>query len=60
MAGSSIMTCWKSCRGSASVVMWSASTLVEVAPAYDQTESTQILAAQLLLNFIGFIFHNRK
>ncbi len=30
--------------------------LVEVAPAYDPTESTQILAAQLLLNFIGFIF----
>ncbi|WP_425046080.1 agmatinase [Primorskyibacter sp. S87] len=34
--------------------------LVEVAPAYDPTESTQILAAQLLLNFVGFIFHNRK
>ncbi len=34
--------------------------LVEVAPAYDPTDSTQILAAQLLLNFIGFIFHNRK
>jgi len=33
--------------------------LVEVAPAYDPTESTQILAAQLLLNFLGFIFHNR-
>lgn len=33
--------------------------LVEVAPAYDPTESTQILAAQLLLNFIGFIFHER-
>lgn len=33
--------------------------LVEVAPAYDPTESTQILAAQILLNFIGFIFHNR-
>lgn len=33
--------------------------LVEVAPAYDPSESTQILAAQLLLNFIGFIFHNR-
>ena len=31
--------------------------LVEVAPAYDPTESTQILAAQLLLNFLGFIFH---
>ncbi|HAJ83926.1 MAG TPA: agmatinase [Rhodobacteraceae bacterium] len=34
--------------------------LVEVAPAYDPTDSTQILAAQLLLNFIGFIFHNQK
>ena len=34
--------------------------LVEVAPAYDQSESTQILAAQLLLNFIGFVFHARK
>ncbi len=33
--------------------------LVEVAPAYDPTESTQILAAQLLLNFLGFIFHDR-
>ncbi len=34
--------------------------LVEVAPAYDPTESTQIFAAQVLLNFIGFIFHNRR
>ncbi|MEM9580097.1 MAG: agmatinase [Pseudomonadota bacterium] len=34
--------------------------LVEVAPAYDPTESTQILAAQLLLNFLGFIFHSRS
>lgn len=34
--------------------------LVEVAPAYDPSESTQILAAQLLLNFIGFIFHARN
>lgn len=33
--------------------------LVEVAPAYDPTESTQILAAQLLMNFIGFVFHER-
>ena len=33
--------------------------LVEVAPDYDPTGSTQILAAQLLLNFIGFIFHNQ-
>ncbi len=33
--------------------------LVEVAPNYDPTESTQILAAQVLLNFIGFIFQER-
>ena len=33
--------------------------LVEVAPDYDPTGSTQILAAQLLMNFIGFIFHAR-
>ncbi|MDH3666793.1 MAG: agmatinase [Paracoccaceae bacterium] len=32
--------------------------LVEVAPDYDPSGSTQILAAQLLLNFLGFIFHN--
>ena len=31
--------------------------LVEVAPAYDPTDSTSILAAQLLLNTLGFIFH---
>ncbi len=34
--------------------------LVEVAPVYDPTESTQILAAQLLLNVLGFIFHARS
>jgi agmatinase len=34
--------------------------LVEVAPAYDPSESTQILAAQLLLNLLGFIFHARS
>jgi len=33
--------------------------LVEVAPDYDQTGSTSILAAQILLNFLGFIFHAR-
>lgn len=33
--------------------------LVEVAPDYDLSGSTQILAAQILLNFIGFIFHER-
>ncbi len=31
--------------------------LVEVAPDYDPSGSTQILAAQVLLNFLGFIFH---
>ncbi len=33
--------------------------LVEVAPAYDANGVTSILAAQLLLNTIGFIFHHR-
>lgn len=33
--------------------------LVEVAPAYDPTGVTSILAAQLLMNSIGFIFHTR-
>lgn len=33
--------------------------LVEVAPDYDPSGSTQILAAQLLLNSLGFIFHNK-
>lgn len=33
--------------------------LVEVAPDYDPSGSTQILAAQTLLNFLGFIFHAR-
>ena len=34
--------------------------LVEVAPDYDPTGSTAILAAQILLNFLGFIFHARS
>lgn len=34
--------------------------LVEVAPAYDLSGVTSILAAQLLLNSIGFIFHARQ
>ena len=33
--------------------------LVEVAPDYDQSGSTSILAAQLLLNVIGRILHHR-
>ncbi len=33
--------------------------LVEVAPDYDPTGGTSILAAQLLLNLLGFIFHSR-
>ncbi|PQM69726.1 MAG: agmatinase [Rhodobacterales bacterium] len=32
--------------------------IVEVAPDYDPTDSTAILAAQILLNFLGFIFSN--
>jgi agmatinase len=34
--------------------------LVEVAPDYDHTGTTAILAAQVLLNFIGRIMHQRK
>ncbi len=34
--------------------------LVEVAPDYDQSGSTTTLAAQVLLNFIGRIYHNRS
>ncbi|WP_225026100.1 agmatinase [Xinfangfangia pollutisoli] len=34
--------------------------LVEVAPDYDHSGSTAILAAQVLLNFLGFVFHARK
>ena len=34
--------------------------LVEVAPDYDDSGSTTILAAQILLNFLGFIFHNQQ
>lgn len=34
--------------------------LVEVAPAYDPTDSTSILAAQVLLNLLGFVFHARS
>lgn len=34
--------------------------LVEVAPDYDAGQSTSVLAAQLLLNTLGFIFHARK
>ncbi|MEZ5674384.1 agmatinase [Thalassovita litoralis] len=33
--------------------------LVEVAPDYDHSGSTAILAAQVLLNTLGFIFHAR-
>jgi len=33
--------------------------LVEVAPDYDPTGTTSILAAQVLLNLLGFVFHAR-
>ncbi|UTW13160.1 agmatinase [Marinobacterium rhizophilum] len=33
--------------------------LCEVAPDYDQTGSTSILAAQVLMNLIGYVFHGR-
>ena len=34
--------------------------LVEVAPPYDPAGITSILAAQVLLNFLGYIFHERE
>jgi agmatinase len=34
--------------------------LVEVAPDYDHSGITAMLAAQLLMNMLGFIFHERK
>lgn len=34
--------------------------LVEVAPDYDRTGTTVFLAAQLLLNLLGFVFHERQ
>ncbi len=34
--------------------------LVEVAPDYDPTGGTAILAAQVLLNLLGFVFHARQ
>ncbi|MFD0857950.1 agmatinase [Roseovarius aquimarinus] len=34
--------------------------LVEVAPAYDAGDSTSVLAAQVLLNLLGFIMHARR
>ncbi len=33
--------------------------LVEVAPEFDHSATTTTLAAQVLLNFIGFVFHER-
>jgi agmatinase len=34
--------------------------LVEVAPAYDPAGVTGILAAQVLMNFLGYIFEARS
>ncbi len=34
--------------------------LCEVAPDYDPTGSTSILAAQVLMNLIGYVFHGRQ
>jgi agmatinase len=34
--------------------------LVEVAPDYDQAGITAMLAAQLLMNMLGFVFHEKK
>jgi agmatinase len=33
--------------------------LCEVAPDYDHSGSTSILAAQVLMNLIGYVFHGR-
>ena len=46
--------------GNFGVNPWSArGHVVEVAPAYDPTGITGFLAAQLLMNFLGFIFEAR-
>lgn len=34
--------------------------LVEVAPDYDTSGSTSILAAQVLMNLLGFVFHAKQ
>ncbi|WP_116472349.1 agmatinase [Zobellella maritima] len=34
--------------------------LCEVAPDYDHTGTTSVLAAQVLMNLIGYVFHGRK
>ena len=34
--------------------------LCEVAPDYDHTGTTSILASQVLLNLLGYIFHARS
>jgi agmatinase len=34
--------------------------LCEVAPDYDLSSTTSILAAQVLLNLIGYVFHGRQ
>ena len=53
------MTSWRSCK------VWPKKheivgiDLVEVAPAYDPAGVTAFLASQVLLNFLGYIFHAR-
>ncbi len=59
MAGSSTTRCWKSFRAPRGQHEVVGIDLVEVAPDYDPTGSTAILAAQVLLNLLGFIFHAR-
>ncbi|OEF23840.1 hypothetical protein A1QC_10965 [Vibrio rumoiensis 1S-45] len=34
--------------------------LCEVAPDYDSTKTTSILAAQVLLSLVGYVFHVRS
>ena len=51
--------CWSCCQYVAKSHPIIGIDLVEVAPDYDPSGSTQILAAQILLNFLGFIFQAR-
>ena len=60
MAASPITRCSSFCAGIARRGSVVGIDLVEVAPDYDHTGTTAILAAQLLLNFIGRVLHARS
>ena len=59
MAGSSITRCWSCSTGLTKQGNIVGIDLVEVAPDYDHSGTTTILAAQILLNIIGRIMHAR-